>query len=667
MLGGYQYLEYKGNATPSKLNKVTVLAPGGAAVKAAVDARRDDRRRGHVGARPGQPAVEGEAARRRGHRGARAAARHRRHRPGARRQAAADATLGGVLGVGQGSEQPPRFLKLTYAPSGARGKPLAFVGKGVVFDSGGLSLKTSGGMETMKTDMAGGAAVIAAMSTLSALGVKTRVTGYVPLVENMPSGNAIRPGDVLKIRNGKTVEVLNTDAEGRLILADALSLAIEDKPAAIIDLATLTGACMVALGDKIAGLMGNDDGWSDQVRAAADRAGEQVWPLPLPEGVPQAARVRGRRHEEHRRQLRRRAHRRACSCRSSSTACRGCTSTSPVPRVPTPTTATSRRAAPASACARWSSWRARSRLRSREPPGGARARRGGAHRARADHVGVATRPHRTPHRSAQVDDRAPTVHKTVTIHIRDNFFDPAATNIAAGTTVRWINDGRNTHNVTPATGKEYGSPDLKPGRSYVHTFDDDETVQVLLHAARHPHERPARRARGRRRRGRHAGADRGLQRRTRAVVLRFGPHHPGARRRQDHPGRRRQGEEGRPRAGVARRLQGERHHRHRRHRAARRRPQHARSSTASSSATTACSSSAATVSRSRTSPRATTPRTGSSGTACWATAARTSPCTATATTASTRTTRSTASSSTRTRRAAPTPGSTSGSATRATR
>jgi len=117
---------------------------------------------------------------------------------------------------------------------------------------------------------------------LPALGVKTKVIAYAPMVENMPSGTAIRPGDVLKIRNGKTVEVLNTDAEGRLILADGLSLATEDKPDAIVDLATLTGACMVALGDKVAGLMGNDDGFVDQVRGAADRAGEAVWPLPLP-------------------------------------------------------------------------------------------------------------------------------------------------------------------------------------------------------------------------------------------------------------------------------------------------------------------------------------------------------------------------------------------------
>jgi leucyl aminopeptidase len=173
-------------------------------------------------------------------------------------------------------------VKLTYEPTGAKGT-IAFVGKGVVFDSGGLSLKTGAGMETMKTDMGGGAAVIAAMSALRDLGVKTRVIGFVPFVENMPSGTAIRPGDVLRMRNGKTVEVLNTDAEGRLILADALSLAVEDKPDAIIDLATLTGACVVALGEGVAGLMGTNDSWSEQVRAAADTAGESVWPLPLPE------------------------------------------------------------------------------------------------------------------------------------------------------------------------------------------------------------------------------------------------------------------------------------------------------------------------------------------------------------------------------------------------
>jgi leucyl aminopeptidase len=157
------------------------------------------------------------------------------------------------------------------------------VGKGVVFDSGGLSIKTSQGMETMKTDMSGAAAVLAAMSTLRTLGVKHGVVAYAPMVENMPSGNAIRPGDVLEIRNGKTVEVLNTDAEGRLILADALALAASDKVDAIVDVATLTGACVVALGEKVAGLMSNHDEWSGQVRAASERAGESMWPLPLPD------------------------------------------------------------------------------------------------------------------------------------------------------------------------------------------------------------------------------------------------------------------------------------------------------------------------------------------------------------------------------------------------
>jgi len=152
-----------------------------------------------------------------------------------------------------------------------------------VFDSGGLSLKTAGGMEAMKTDMSGAAAVIAAMSTLRDLGVKARVVGYVPLVENMPSGTAMRPGDVLTMRNGKTVEVLNTDAEGRLILADALALAAEEGADAVVDVATLTGAVVVALGDKIAGLMGSNEAWIEQVEGAAERADERVWHLPLPD------------------------------------------------------------------------------------------------------------------------------------------------------------------------------------------------------------------------------------------------------------------------------------------------------------------------------------------------------------------------------------------------
>jgi leucyl aminopeptidase len=192
------------------------------------------------------------------------------------------AGLGGVLGVNKGSTHPARFLVLTYEPDAPRGT-LALIGKGITFDSGGLSIKPGEGMMTMKMDMGGAAAVLGAFSAMAAVGVRARVHGYIPLTDNMIGGDATRPGDVLTIRNGTTVEVLNTDAEGRLVLADALSLACEDAPDAIIDLATLTGAVDIALGPSIAGVMGNDQGWLDQVTDAARRAGERMWPLPLPD------------------------------------------------------------------------------------------------------------------------------------------------------------------------------------------------------------------------------------------------------------------------------------------------------------------------------------------------------------------------------------------------
>jgi leucyl aminopeptidase len=196
--------------------------------------------------------------------------------------------LGGLLGVARGSAEPPRLVKVEYRPAdpidvNGRVPHLALVGKGITFDSGGLSLKTSGGMETMKTDMAGAAAVLGAMDAIAALGAPVRVTAWAPLTENMPGGSAIKPGDVLTIRNGKTIEVLNTDAEGRLVLADALSLAAESDADAIVDLATLTGAAVVALGKEIAGLLGNDERLMEGVRHASARAGEPVWPLPLPD------------------------------------------------------------------------------------------------------------------------------------------------------------------------------------------------------------------------------------------------------------------------------------------------------------------------------------------------------------------------------------------------
>jgi leucyl aminopeptidase len=192
--------------------------------------------------------------------------------------------LGGLAGVARGSVQPPRLIRLTYEPPGGRARgSVALVGKGVTFDSGGLSLKPAEAMETMKTDMSGAAAVVAAMSVLAAVGARARVVGIVPVTENMPGGRAYKPGDVLRFRNGKTAEVINTDAEGRLILADALSLAVEEGVDAIVDVATLTGACMVALGPKIAGLFATSDDWADQVAEAAARGGERVWRLPLPD------------------------------------------------------------------------------------------------------------------------------------------------------------------------------------------------------------------------------------------------------------------------------------------------------------------------------------------------------------------------------------------------
>ncbi len=280
-LGSYQYLPYKSDGKPTKLKRVIVLGRGGAKVEAGLT-RGSTVSDAVMWARDLVNTPSGEKSPAAFARAAKTLLTGKGVKVEVLDVAALKkAKLGGVLGVGQGSEQSPRMVKMTYSPAGAKGK-VALVGKGVVFDSGGLSLKTASGMETMKTDMSGAAAVIGAMSVLQDLGVKTKVVAFTPMVENMPSGTAIRPGDVLKIRNGKTVEVLNTDAEGRLILADGLSLAAEEKPDAIIDLATLTGACVVALGEKIAGLMATNDSWGEQVRKAADNAGESVWPLPLP-------------------------------------------------------------------------------------------------------------------------------------------------------------------------------------------------------------------------------------------------------------------------------------------------------------------------------------------------------------------------------------------------
>jgi leucyl aminopeptidase len=196
--------------------------------------------------------------------------------------ALAEGGYGGILAVGQGSANPPRLVRMAYAPTGASAH-LALVGKGITFDSGGLSLKTANGMAAMKMDMAGAGAVLAAVRAIALLELPVRVTAYLAVAENMPSGTAQRPGDVITAYGGRTVEVLNTDAEGRLVMMDALVRCGEDSPDAIVDIATLTGAQLVALGPRIAGVMGNDDAWRDEVVAAAAQAGELAWPMPIPD------------------------------------------------------------------------------------------------------------------------------------------------------------------------------------------------------------------------------------------------------------------------------------------------------------------------------------------------------------------------------------------------
>jgi leucyl aminopeptidase len=289
-LAAYQFTAYKGEAKPSRLQRVSVVgeevsqlgagAARGARIAEAVSMARD---------LVNEPA--GAMTPRRLADVARDLAdRHGLAVTVLDEVAIISEGLGGLAGVAQGSEEPPRLIELVYQPSApAPGvgdghvPTVALVGKGITFDSGGLSIKTADGMMTMKTDMSGAAAVLATMSALADLAVGTKVIAIVPTTENMPGGRAIKPGDVLKIRNGKTIEVLNTDAEGRLVLADGLSLATEARPDAIVDLATLTGACVVALGRQIAGLMGNNDDLVGQVRAASERAGELVWHLPLPD------------------------------------------------------------------------------------------------------------------------------------------------------------------------------------------------------------------------------------------------------------------------------------------------------------------------------------------------------------------------------------------------
>ncbi len=189
--------------------------------------------------------------------------------------------MGGLLGVSQGSNQPPKFIILDYNPNVKNQDTIVLVGKGLTFDSGGICLKPAKDMDQMKCDMSGGAAVMGAIKAISKMNLPQHVVGLIPCTENMPGGSAIKPGDIIKFHSGKTAEVANTDAEGRLILADALAYAEKYKPSAVIDLATLTGSCIIALGTFATGMLGNNEELKKRIRISGEKSWERVWELPL--------------------------------------------------------------------------------------------------------------------------------------------------------------------------------------------------------------------------------------------------------------------------------------------------------------------------------------------------------------------------------------------------
>ena len=282
-LGAYQFDKYRSKKKPNRIERVSVVGGGGSRSTALLErgARIAD---GVKVARdlvnePGgvlTPSVFAESIQE-------IAERSKLRVKVLDEAAIAKAGYNGLLAVNRGSDNPARFVELTYQPAGAKANAptVALVGKGITFDSGGLSIKPSDGMIGMKGDMGGAAAIVGALSAARDVGIKVRVRAFIPITDNMLGGDAQRIGDIITYKNGTTVEVLNTDAEGRLILADALIAASKEKPAAIVDLATLTGAQMVALGSRVAAVLGNHDGWVEQVRAAGDASGEPIWPLPL--------------------------------------------------------------------------------------------------------------------------------------------------------------------------------------------------------------------------------------------------------------------------------------------------------------------------------------------------------------------------------------------------
>jgi leucyl aminopeptidase len=293
LLGAYAFTAFRGesggdaggngNAGGAPLARITVLDPEGedagrlgAADRAAVLAEEVARARDLVNTPPNALAPADFAAATQG-----AAEEYGLKAEVLDEQALTEGGYGGLLGVGQGSAFPPRLVRLSYTHDAATAT-LALVGKGITYDSGGISLKPVGANETMKCDMSGAAAVFATVVAAARLQLRVNVTGWLALAENMPSGSASRPGDVLTMYSGKTVEVRNTDAEGRLVMADALARACEESPDALVDVATLTGAMTIALGDRTFGVLGDDEAFRDLVHETALRAGEQSWPMPMP-------------------------------------------------------------------------------------------------------------------------------------------------------------------------------------------------------------------------------------------------------------------------------------------------------------------------------------------------------------------------------------------------
>jgi leucyl aminopeptidase len=284
-LGGYEFTKYRANSTRPAAEAVVLLSDGDATAgvaRAQVIADAVSLVRDLVNTPPGDLTPRDLAAE-----AERVAAACGLAAEVLAEKELAEQGYGGIVGVGQGSVNPPRLVRLEYSHPSAQ-RTVVLAGKGITFDSGGLSLKPVTGMHVMKSDMGGAAAVLAAMQAIAALRPAVRVVGYLPLAENMPSGTAQRPADVLTMYGGKTVEVLNTDAEGRLVLADVLARAAQDEPTLLIDVATLTGSQLIALGNRISAVMASDDAVLQGVVGAASRAGEAMWPMPLPDELRKA-------------------------------------------------------------------------------------------------------------------------------------------------------------------------------------------------------------------------------------------------------------------------------------------------------------------------------------------------------------------------------------------